>query len=63
MLKDYQQPKKDWSNKQWLNHCSVNMHNPWISEEERLYYKDKYTDLINTNRRTDHSEQSNKEGS
>ena len=47
MLKDYQQPKKDWSNKQWLNHCSVNMHNPWISYTEREYYKEKYYDLIN----------------
>ncbi len=47
MLKDYQQPKRDWSNKQWLDYCSVNMHNPWINEEERSYYKDKFNDLIN----------------
>ncbi len=47
MLKDYQEPKRDWTNKQWINHCSINMHNPWISNEERLYYREKYMDLIN----------------
>ena len=55
-LKDYQQPKKDWTNKQWLNHCSVNMHNPWISEEERCYYKEKYNDLINNKCYNDYDE-------
>ena len=46
MLKDYQEPKRHWTNKQWINHCSINMHNPWISNEERLYYREKYMDLF-----------------
>ena len=46
-LKDYiREPKKDWTNKQWLEYCSVQIHNPWISEEDRLYYRDKFHDLI-----------------
>ena len=46
-LKDYiREPKKDWTNKQWLEYCSVQIHNPWISEEDRLYYRDKFNDLI-----------------
>ena len=46
-LKDYiREPKKDWTNKQWLEYCSVQIHNPWINEEDRLYYRDKFNDLI-----------------
>ena len=38
-LRDYiKDVKKDWSDKEWLQHCSIQMHNPWISEEDRLYY-------------------------
>ena len=62
-LKDYQQPKRDWSNKQWLDYCSIHMHNPWINEEERSYYKDKFNDLILQRKPGDYNEQSNKEGS
>ena len=49
MLKDYMKPKKDWSDKQWINYCSIQVHNPWINAEEREYYKDKLNDLINNN--------------
>ena len=50
MLSDYiKEPKRDWSDKQWIEYCSVQLHNPWINETEREYYKDKYTDLINNN--------------
>ena len=49
MLKDYNKPKKDWTNKQWIEYCSIQVHNPWINEQEREYYKDKLHDLINTN--------------
>ena len=47
-LNDYiKDPKKDWSNKQWIEYCSVQLHNPWISEEDRCYYKEKLHDLSN----------------
>jgi hypothetical protein len=49
MLKDYNKPKKDWTNKQWIEYCSIQVHNPWINEQEREYYKDKLHDLTNTN--------------
>ena len=49
-LNDYiREPKRDWNDKQWIEFCSVQLHNPWINETEREYYKDKYTDLINKN--------------
>ena len=39
-LNDYiKDVKKDWSDKEWLQYCSVHMHNPWISEEEREHWK------------------------
>ena len=50
MFKDYQEPKQHWNDKQWINYCSIHMHNPWINAEEREYYKEKYTDLINKNK-------------
>ncbi len=49
MLKDYMQPKRNWSNKQWINYCQIMIHNPHINQEEREYYKDKLHDLTNTN--------------
>ena len=50
MLSDYiKEPKRDWSDKQWIEYCSVQLHNPWINESEREYYKEKFTDLINKN--------------
>ena len=50
MLKDYQEPKRDWSDKEWINYCSIQVHNPWINAEERSYYRDKLHDLINKNK-------------
>tara|TARA_B100001250_G_scaffold396106_1_gene401717 strand:- start:3573 stop:3737 length:165 start_codon:yes stop_codon:yes gene_type:complete len=44
-LKDLQGPKKDWNNNQWLKHSQIMFHSPWISEEEREYWKDKINDL------------------
>ena len=47
-LKDYiDKPRKGWDDKKWLQHAHIQSHDPWISEEDRLYYKDKFTDLIN----------------
>lgn len=47
-LQDYiRGPKKDWTNKQWLQYAAVNRFNPWISAEDREYYDDKYHELIN----------------
>ena len=61
-LKDYiREPKKDWTNKQWLEYCSVHMHNPWISEEDRLYYKDKFNDLIYQQSEGNLNDKTNKE--
>ena len=45
-LQDYiKEPKKDWSNKEWLQHAYVQMNNPWISEEDRQYWRDKARDI------------------
>ena len=56
-LNDYiREPKRDWNDKQWIEFCSVQLHNPWISEEDRCYYKDKYTDLINKNSHRDYND-------
>ena len=48
-LKDYiREPKKDWTDKQWLQYAYVQVHNPWINEDDRLYYKDMIERLSNT---------------
>ena len=39
--------KRDWNDKQWLEYCSVQLHNPWISSADREYYNDKFNELIN----------------
>ena len=45
-LKDYiNGPKKDWNTKQWLKHAWVQRSNPWISEEDRQYWRDKIKEL------------------
>ena len=47
-LQDYiKEPKKDWNKKEWLQHAYVQMHNPWISEEDREYWRDKVKELQN----------------
>ena len=48
MLKDYiSEPKKDWTDKQWLQYAYVQVHNPWINEDEREYFRDMITRLSN----------------
>ncbi len=50
-LNEYiREPKRDWNDKQWIEFCSVQLHNPWISDEDREYYREKYIDLINKNK-------------
>ncbi len=44
-LKDHMGPKKDWSNKDWLQYAYIQRWNPWISEEDRQYWKDKIKEL------------------
>ena len=45
-LKDYiKEPRKDWGDKQWLQHAWVQSHNPWISEEDREYWQVKIKEL------------------
>ena len=45
-LKDYiDGPKRDWNTKQWLKHAWVQRDNPWISEEDRQYWRDKIKEL------------------
>lgn len=46
-LKDHIGPKKEWSKKEWLQHAWVQRHNPWISEDERQYWRDKIAELSN----------------
>ena len=46
MLKDYiNEPLKDWTKEEWLKHACVQRHNPWISEDDREYWKDKIKEL------------------
>ena len=45
-VKQYKdQPRKDWTNDQWLQHAWVQVHNPWISDVDREYWKDKIEEL------------------
>ena len=44
-LKDHLGPKKDWTKEEWLKHAWVQRHNPWSSEEDRQYWRDKITEL------------------
>ena len=47
-LNDYiKDVKRDWSDKQWLEYCSIHRYNPWISSADREYYNDKFIELIN----------------
>ena len=48
-LQDYiKEPRKDWTNDDWLQHAWIQRHNPWISEEDRQYWKDKIGDNLKT---------------
>ena len=45
-LRDYiKEPRKDWTKKEWLQHAWVQRYNPWISEEDREYWRDKIKEL------------------
>ncbi len=45
-LQDYiKEPRKDWTKKDWLLHAWIQSHNPWISEEDREYWRDKIKEL------------------
>ncbi len=39
------QPRKGWTNKDWLEHAHIMVHSPWIDEEEREYWRDKIKNL------------------
>ena len=45
-LNDYiGRPKKNSTNKQSLQEAWIQVHNPWISEDDREYWKDKIKEL------------------
>ena len=45
-LRDYiERPKKEWTDKEWLQEAHIMVHSPWISEEDRKYWKDKIKEL------------------
>ena len=47
MLNDYiKEPRRNWTDKQWLHHAQVMVHSPWISEEDREYWRDKIKELL-----------------
>ena len=40
-LNDYiKYPRKDWDDKYWLKHAHIMVHSPWITEDDRDYWKD-----------------------
>ena len=40
-LNDYiREPKKDWNDKQWLQYAYVQVHSPWINDEDKEYFRD-----------------------
>ena len=45
-LQDYiKEPRKDWTDKHWLQHAWVMVNSPWIDEEEREYWRHKIKEL------------------
>ena len=45
-VKQYKgQPRKDWTDEQWLKHAWIQSHNPWITEEDREYWRAKISEL------------------
>tara|TARA_B100000686_G_scaffold7786_1_gene7759 strand:+ start:557 stop:703 length:147 start_codon:yes stop_codon:yes gene_type:complete len=45
-LKDYiKEPRKDWTKKEWLKHAHIMVNSPWISEDDREYWRDKIKEL------------------
>ena len=46
-LNDYiREPKKDWNDKQWLQYAYVQVHSPWINDEDKEYFRDIIKRLI-----------------
>ena len=45
-LRDYiKRPKKEWTKKEWLQESEIMVHSPWISKDDREYWKDKIKKL------------------
>lgn len=44
-LKHHLGPKKEWSKEQWLEHAWVQKNNPWITDDDRQYWRDKIIEL------------------
>ncbi len=38
-------PKKDWTKEKWLQYAHIHVHNPWISDADREYWRDKINEL------------------
>ncbi len=47
MSKEFGYDQMDENDKKELKYCSVHRYNPWISEKERCYYKERFIELIN----------------
>ena len=46
-LKDYiGRPRKEWTDKEWLQEAQIMVHSPWIDDAEREYWRDKIKNLI-----------------
>ena len=39
-------PRKDWDDKKWLEHAHLMVHSPWISDDDREYWRDKIKELL-----------------
>ena len=47
-LNDYiREPKKDWNDKQWLEYAYVQVHSPWINDEDKEYFNIECIYIIN----------------
>ncbi len=45
-LRDYiQRPRKEWTEKEWIQEAQIMVHSPWISEDDRNYWKDTLKNL------------------
>ena len=45
-LRDYiERPKKEWTNKDWLQEAQIMVHSPWISEDDKEYWEAKIKEL------------------
>ena len=46
-LKDYiGRPRKEWTDKEWLQEAQIMVQSPWIDDAEREYWRDKIKNLI-----------------